>query len=390
MWLYLIIFFIPILFFFYQKKQNVRGKISTGFENSVTFLFLSFFSLLIFVGISDMLGGYDRYIYGELFDETADNIRNGENFLQSYVFIEFPKEVGYDFLNVLIGFLTANRYIFILIVTAIIYTLTFVSFKRYMTNYPYAVMLFLALMFFFTFTYLRQVLAVSIAWLSLKYIIDRKLWKFTLIVVIAFLFHNSAIIVFPFYFLPIRKFKQQNILFIMLLCLAIGSTGVTNTLYATYGDYSGSIERSAQYTEESGFRIAYMIEATFFLYFILSGYRRIPSDDKVRLVLCNMALTFCGILLFFIKSENGGRLSWFYIIGLISTLTYILTYKWKFGIKALSLFIVSAFLFLRILFSWGILLYPYKTFFTNGIRSNDKVYDQYEYDENYAKDKFYR
>jgi hypothetical protein len=86
-----------------------------------------------------------------------------EVFYQSFIFIEYPKEVGYDFLNVLIAFLTANRYIFILIVTVIIYTLTFVSFKRYMTNYPFAVMLFLALMFFFTFTYLRQVLAVSIS-----------------------------------------------------------------------------------------------------------------------------------------------------------------------------------------------------------------------------------
>jgi hypothetical protein len=103
-----------------------------------------------------------------------------------------------------------------------------------------------------------------------------------------------------------------------------------------------------------------------------------------------MALTFCGILLFFIKSENGGRLSWFYMIGLISTLTYLLTFKRKFNFKAFSLLVVSAFLFLRILFSWGIMLYPYKTFFTNGARKGDFIYDKYEYDYGYDKDKFYR
>lgn len=390
MWLYLIIFIIPVFAFFYNTNQNGYRKKSGESESSLTFLFLFFLYLMVFVGISDMLGGYDRYIYSELFDDTADNIRNGENFLQSYVFMEFPKEVGYDFLNVLIGFLTANRYIFILIVTAIIYTLTFVSFKRYMTNYPYAVMLFLALIFFFTFTYLRQVLAVSIAWLSIRYIIDRKFWKFLLVIIIASLFHNSAIILFPFYFLPVRKYKQKNVLIIMSLCLIIGMTGITGTLYDAYRNFSGSIERSNEYANETGFRVAYMIEAIFFLYFILSNYRRIPSDDKVRLVLCNMALTFCGILLFFIKSENGGRLSWFYMIGLISTLTYLLTFKRKFNFKAFSLLVVSAFLFLRILFSWGIMLYPYKTFFTNGARKGDFIYDKYEYDYSYNKDKFYR
>ena len=35
-------------------------------------------------------------------------------------------------------------------------------------------------------------------------------------------------------------------------------------------------------------------------------------------------------------------------------------------------------------------LYPYKTFFTNGVREGDGIYERYEYDGNYALDKFYR
>ena len=352
MWLYFIIIFVPIFIFFYKKKK-VYGKPVEGFENSIAFLFLYFFSLMIFVGVSDMLGGYDRYIYGELFDNTADNIRNNGSIMSSLIFMEYPKELGYDFLNVLIALFTANRYVFILIVTVIIYSLTFVSFKRYMTNYPYAVILFLALMFFFTFTYLRQILAVSIAWLSIRYIIDRKFGKFLLVIIIACSFHNSAIILFPFYFLPIRKYRIHNILLVMLLCLLFGVTGFAGTLYDAYGGFSGSIERSAEYSSESGFRFAYMIEAVFFLYFILSNYRKIPID-KTKLVLCNMALTFCGILLFFIKSENGGRLSWFYMIGLISTLTYILTYKVRRKQLAILMICVSLFLYMRIYTNWQV------------------------------------
>jgi hypothetical protein len=388
MWLYLIVFIVPILAFFYKKKK-VYGRPAEGLENSIMFLSFFLVSLMILVGISDMLGGYDRYIYGSLFDDVADSLRNGY-VLSSQVFQQYPKEVGYDFLNVLIAFVTANRYIFILIVTVIIYTLIFVSFKRYMSNYPYAMILFLSLMFFFTFTYLRQILAVSIAWLSIRYIIDRKFWKYLIVVVIAFLFHNSAIILFPFYFLPIRKYRVRNVMIIMALCLLLGSSGVTNGLYQTFGVLSSSEDRQAVNADEGGFRIAYMIEAAFFLYFLLSNYKRIPSYDKTRLVLCNMALTFCGILLFFIKSENGGRLSWYYMIGLISTLTYILTQKRKDVIKALSLIVVSAFLFLRIVYTWDFMIYPYKTFLTNGFRQNDLTHTTYEYDDNYDKDKFYR
>ena len=39
---------------------------------------------------------------------------------------------------------------------------------------------------------------------------------------------------------------------------------------------------------------------------------------------------------------------------------------------------------------WGVLLYPYKSFFTNGIRKGDSIEMKYEYDHNYDYDKFYR
>lgn len=380
MWLYILIILIPLVFFFNKKQE---------YDHSV--LFLSVFIILIttFIGIADMLGGYDRYIYGELFDDVAGNLRNG-NLFWSFIFVEYPKELGYDYLNVAIALLTQNRYIFILILTIIIYILTFVSFKKYMSNYPFALILFLALMFFFTFTYLRQILAVSISWLAIQYIIDRKIKKFLLVVAIAFLFHNSALILLPFYFLPVKKYNAQSVIIIMIVCLAIGATGITNTIYQAYGGLSESEERTADYAESSGFRVAYMIEAAFFLYLILSNYKRIPND-KTRIVLCNMSLTFCGILLFFIKSENGGRLSWFYMIGLISTLTYI-SQSIKLRTSQFNTIVlsVSFFLFLRILTQWSFSLYPYKTFFTNGHRKYDPVYEKYEYDYNYDDDKFYK
>jgi hypothetical protein len=60
----------------------------------------------------------------------------------------------------------------------------------------------------------------------------------------------------------------------------------------------------------------------------------------------------------------------------------------------LFLIVLSFFLYFRILRGWGEggyqILYPYKTFLTNGHRDPDRTYDEYEYDYRYDKDKFYR
>lgn len=389
MWLYLIIFFIPVLAYFYKKK-SIRGD--KGLEQSVLLLAIILLTLCVLVGISDMLGGYDRYIYGEYFDEVADMRLGGDNIFNASIFQAYPKELGFDFLNVFISFFTANRYIFILILTIIIYTLTFFSFKRYMTNYPFAVILFFGLMFFFTFTYLRQILAVCISWLAIKYIIDRKIWKYSAIILLAFFFHNSAIIVFPLYFLPIRKFRIHRILIVMGICFLLGVTGFSTALFDAFGGLTNAEDRVVEYaTDTSGFRFAYLVEAIFFLAYILSNYNKIPNN-KNRIILLNISLVFCGILLFFIKSENGGRLSWFFMIGLISTITYISSNRRKMNNIALSMIIVCLFLYIRVYNGWQVYLnlYPYKTFLTNGYRPGDYSYENFEYDHNYDRDKLYR
>lgn len=347
------------------------------------------FGLALFVGFSDMLGGYDRYIYGELFDELADLRQEGRNVLTAYIFQQYPTELGYVYLNVLLSYFTANRYIFIFIVTLIIYVLYYVNIRRYSEDYRVALLLFFGLLFFFTFTYLRQMIGVGIAGLSLKFIYERKLWKFVIVVLIAASFHNSALILLPVYFIPIKKYSMGAIMVLMILCLLVGVSGVSSSLFEAYSSTSGLEERTTQYIEDvSGFRVAYLLEAVFFLWLILGNYGSI-GKDKQQISLLNVALTFCAILLLFIRSENGGRLGWYFIIALIGILTSI-------GEKSrrenynIIIYSVVFFLYFRIALAWGVYLYPYKTFFTNGSREGDFIYEKYEYDMNYTIDKFYR
>lgn len=382
MWLYLLIFFIPV--FSYLSFNPGRNQHSS-------FLFLFLLGLSLFVGFSDMFGGYDRYIYGEIFDNIADVTTIKGDYSDSLLYNFYSSEIGYTLLNVLVSFFTENRYIFILIVTLIIYILLFVSIKNYTVNYPLATILFLGLWFFFTFTYLRQVLGATIVWLGVQYVIERKFWKFLMVFLIAFSMHNSAIFFFPLYFVPRRKFSPRLIVGIMLSLLILGLSPLPNSLFQVY-ESSSIVERHTDYNASGGLRIPYILEAFFFLYLILKNYSDIPND-KSYIVLMNMALIFCGILLLFVRSENGGRLSWYYMIGIIATITSICTFKTNIQNK-IPLFLIglSLFLYLRIYTGWQVYLnlYPYKTFFTNGFRSGDYSWENYEYNHEYDNDKFCR
>ena len=378
---YLFIFVLVLFINSYAVKYNY---------NHDRALFFSFVILAVFVGISDMLGGYDRYIYSELFDGIANITNEGGDYKYSAIYELYPSEVGYIGSNIFLSFITSNRYVFILLYTFIIYFLYYLSLKEYSTNYFFAMMLFMGLMFFFTFTYLRQMVGVGIAWFAIRYIYKRNLYKFIICILIAASFHNSAIVLLPLYFLSIKRFKQKNVFIFMLLCLILGLSGGPSALFRLYGDITDMQIRTDSYAErEIGFRYEYIIEALVFLYLILKNYSLIPNTRK-NIVLLNTSLGFCAILLLFVLSLNGGRLGWYYLIGVISTLSLIANNVKSNNQTRKIIPIICFLLFFRILYYWGFLLSPYKTFFTNGVRDYDPVYDTYEYDENYSKDKFYR
>ena len=262
-------------------------------------------------------------------------------------------------------------------------------FRRYAKNYPLASILFMALVFYFSFTYLRQMFAAAIIGLSIRYIIERKFLKYCVFIIAAFSFHNSAIIFFPMYFIANKKYSKARILLLMSACFIIGVTGITSNLYNLFDDISTRAAH-ADYAVQGDARIAYFLEAGFFLFFLIKSYYHLP-DTKQNIVLYNIALAFCAILLLFIRSENGGRLSWYFVYGLIFSLTQLLTTKngkrHHFDLYIIS---VSLFLFLRITVEWSFNMCPYKTFLTSGHTAEEWIYERYEYDLKYDMDKFYR
>lgn len=384
--LYIFVYVILTYFFFVSTRKNI--KMSKG-------SFMAILTILaLIVGLGDMLGGYDRYIYSELFDRGADIYNNGQRyFIDDNPIMGYKSEYLYVVWNYIVAHVTSNRYIFILLTTLCVYILLYLSFSNYIDNYPFFLILFMGFWFFFTFTYLRQVMAASVAWLGYRYVADRKLLKFLLVAIVAYFFHNSAIVFLSLYFLNRKRPSRQLIIFIMIICMILGLLGIPSVFYGAYGDTIDQARVRGYDKEAYTFRYEYIVEAWFFLYIILYNYHRF-SKDRLTNVMLTASFLFCAFLLLYIRNSNGGRLSWYFILGPLTLLCNLISSNMISSREVKRLislvYIVTTLLFIRFIYSWSDMISPYKSFLTNGHRSNDMTFYKFEYDERYDKDKFYR
>lgn len=347
------------------------------------------FYIALIIGFRDMLGGYDPYIYGEIFDRSADDLDNRVA-LSDNTGLKYNKtEKGFGLLNIVIACFTSNRYVFLLIHALLLYSILYYHITKYSKEPFTAFFILFGLSYFFTFTYLRQVLAMAVAWFAIPYAIDRKPWKFFLIVAIAATFHNSALLFALFYFIANRQFSRTQILFYAVTLCILGLTPIGAILFKAIGSNINEEKTESTLSHTDAANLNYIVEAIFFFILIYVKYKDLPKD-KVSLAMLNIALMFVYVLLFFVRFTDGGRMSWFFIIGIACTFAPLCTPQSRtYVIKWITLS-MSTILYLRLLFSWGDIIYPYKTFFTNGVRPNDETWERYEYDHKYDDDKLYR
>lgn len=379
---YWLIFLFSLIYYFIQNRHK---------KSSSSFFFFFMLVAALFTGLGDMLGGYDRYIYGEVFDSIADEMRRGRN-LSRLLYLVNGKEFGYFVWQVIVSIFTPNRYIFILITTLTIYYLFFRVMKKYLLEYPLSVILFMGMMFYFSMTYLREVFAIVILWQGIQYIWERKFWKYAFFVVLAASFHTSILIALVMYFIPIKRYPKKTIIIWLILCFIVGMTPLPNIILANAGSLTekNTGEVNAYELQEQGFRIEYVLEVLFFIWLIFKNYNKIDTDKRT-LTFLNMTIVLCFILLFFMRFGQGGRFAWPFYIGVFYIIPYLVS-KNKTSLSLTSIvLVVFSLLFIRISIAWESLNVPYTTFLTNGTPAGDgKIFNKYEYDLNYVDDKFYR
>lgn len=308
---YLILIFLPLVFFFVSfQKQKGRLKLAVGNNSEIQnnnllipVFFILFFILLI------------------LRDETiGTDILNYKNNFESVSYMGF-KEVlnreGADPLFYIFVWLvtrvTQNYRLFLAIVAAVI---LFPIAKLYSEDREYSflkIILFMNLpVFIMIFSGLRQAIAFSVGIIAYKYVREKKLFWFLVCALIALCFHHSGFILFALYPIYHANFKKKHLWFVIpIIALVYVFNEVifetaTEFLFLFFGeDYSAEITDTGAYT----------MLILFILFAILSYV--LPDEeqmDKEMIGLRNILLAAVVLQCFVPLNQLAMRLNYYFVL----------------------------------------------------------------------------
>lgn len=211
---------------FKMQQQYLHPMIIT----QKSFSFIAYFSLVIFITLLSALRGRlgtDWFVYKQLFEAILYNPKLVDDIYSGI-------EKGYLFVNKLFTYFTNNYFIFQFCIS--VFT-CFVIFKNFWKN---SFSPFLILFIYYTnnylgvnFEFLRQGLAIVILIMGLKFIKEKKIIIWTLIVLLAMQFHISAITAFPLYFTTYKKTSKKMAILLLFTALIItfcGNVIIRNSL----------------------------------------------------------------------------------------------------------------------------------------------------------------
>lgn len=172
--------------------------------------------------------------------------------------------------------------VFFGITSFIISYLAVISLKKQWSNMPIGYAYFIYLIFTFStgLNIIKQTIAISIVFYSLKYVYEKKKLYFILLVFIAFLFHSTAFVVLPIYILWDKEGKVAlgKKIVIVAACF-IGFSLMDNILNAM-GDHW------AEYTETTGTKnLSFFISLAWLIIFYIFRNKLVKLDKRNDLLI---------------------------------------------------------------------------------------------------------
>lgn len=172
-------------------------------------LLLPVFILSIYSGTRVNVGGYDYHVYKYFYELPF-----------------FQNPYGYEIFFVLFRDLSkfiGLNYNFFLLFLSFLFNFIIYKLFVYYSNYPtFSFLIYLATFYYWhNFTIIRNFIAILIFWVSLKYIVERKVIPYILLITLACFFHKTAIILYPFYFLLNYRFTKKTLSLLFILSLII-------------------------------------------------------------------------------------------------------------------------------------------------------------------------
>ena len=294
-------------------------------------LILTFLSKVKYSGIGSkkitfLVGGGLLFLMG-LRHKTVGNdvVRYVERYkdIERFFTLETKTESGYMIFQKILSSLNITAQGFIFTVSLIIVTFFSWFFYKYSKNIGMSFFLHFTIgLFAFTMTGFRQSIAIGLTLLAINLAINKKLMWYILIIIIAMLFHHSAIVFAPVYI--IFQIKKYNFKIIILIFLAILLSGIFNEfIFSQISSFSFN-KYNTQYLnnlEESRTSFIFIIFSfslpaiTMFLWFL--DDIKIRDLSRIDMSFFIMSMIGCAFVLLSSQLSLLSRLSYYFSIGII-------------------------------------------------------------------------
>lgn len=330
--------------------------------------------LMLITGLRDMIGGYDVYIYAEVYE-----VLRGKS-----LFLYGAFEKGFLTYYYLLQNISTKREFLFFASALIMYSMHFYVIKKNTENISISLFVYFCKFFIYSFVYLRQGLAMSIIWLSISMIINKRYFYALLIIALAFTFHKSSIIFLPHILVANRKFNNYQLVLGGFIILFLSFTPLGDVLKESTIESTG-IEKASTYVgHDSGVNIFYLIEAL--VLFILGlNFRNYFYQTQKGIAIFNGFALYVFFTLATLTNASFLRLTWYYFIFLVLAIPYM--YNAIKDIKLRNFFklclgVYFGATFIRLLILWdGGDLMPYKSIFQDFNRNGR--FEFMEYRQNY-------
>lgn len=202
---------------------------------------IAFFALIIFFcGLRSGIADTGTYI--GMFEGYPDNV-------SQIVWEDVTKDKGFYLLSVLYKqFISTDFHGWLFLIALVSGVATMIAFKKFSADFGLSCYLFVATtMFVYLVNGIRQYICVSIMFACTNWIIERKFWRFLIVVLLLSTIHASVLIFIPVYFLvQIKPWSWQmflGLIIIMIIGLSFDSVFsflggfIEETQYAGYVSY---------------------------------------------------------------------------------------------------------------------------------------------------------
>lgn len=194
---YFTIYALETVFGYLIKDENKR---------KTWFCIISGAILICLIGLRHPSMGWDLGYYlrntGYLYSFDQLNTYSLGEILQMKEFLNYER--GYIIFNKLVGMISNNQQFFLFVCAVFSFVPIFFYIKRKSTLPLLSVFILMGLpVFFMLYSGLRQIIAIAITVCSVKYIEEKRITPFILTVLLASLFHNTAIVflvAYPLYY----------------------------------------------------------------------------------------------------------------------------------------------------------------------------------------------